>query len=90
MMATQKENNQNKFRGLGLISLGWEIAIPIFGGVILGYYVDRWLQTSYIFTLILLGFGIVTGYYNLYKRIEVEMLRKRLHDEQKNREDDSQ
>ena len=90
MMATQKEKNKGKFRGFGLISLGWEIAIPIFGGVILGYYIDRWLQTNYIFTLILLGFGIVTGYYNLYKRIELEILRKRLHDEQKHKEDESQ
>lgn len=88
-MATQKEKNKIKFRGFGLISLGWEIAIPIFGGVILGYYLDRWLQTNYIFTLILLGFGIFTGYYNLYKRIELEMLRKKLHDEQKNKEDQS-
>jgi predicted F0F1-ATPase subunit len=88
-MATQKEKNKSKFRGFGLISLGWEIAIPIFGGVILGYYLDRWLQTNYVFTLTLLGFGIVTGYYNLYKRIELEMLRKKLHDDQKNKEDES-
>ncbi|MBW6466224.1 MAG: AtpZ/AtpI family protein [Brevefilum sp.] len=89
-MTGQKEKNKGKFRGLGLISLGWEIALPIFGGVILGFYMDRWLQTKYVFTLILLGFGIFTGYYNLYKRIELEMLRKKLHDEQKNKGDDQQ
>lgn len=77
VMENKKERKKAKLKGIGLTALGWEIALPIFGGVILGYNVDRLLQTRYIFTLGLLGLGIFIGYYNIYKRIEYEMLRKK-------------
>lgn len=67
--------SKSKTSGLGLISLGWELAIPIFGGVLVGYQLDRFLGLNFTFTLILLLVGIITGYYNLYKHIELEMLR---------------
>jgi predicted F0F1-ATPase subunit len=67
--------NKSKNSGLGLISLGWELAVPIFGGVLIGYQLDRFLGLNFTFTLILLLVGIITGYYNLYKHIELEMLR---------------
>jgi F0F1-type ATP synthase assembly protein I len=51
------------------ISLGWELAIPIFGGVLLGQFLDRLLGTTHIFTLGLLLLGIGSGYYNLIKAI---------------------
>lgn len=84
-----EEKNKKKFsvKGIGLTALGWEIALPIFGGVILGHYLDRLLNTTYQFTLSLLGLGIFIGYYNIYKRIEVELLRKKLMNEQKNKDD---
>ena len=50
---------------LASTSLGWDLALPIFGGVLLGHLVDRWLGTGYVFTLGLLALGIVSGYYNL-------------------------
>lgn len=75
-------------KGIGLTALGWEIALPIFGGVILGHYIDRFLQTTYMFTLSLLSLGIFIGYYNIYKRIEVEMLRKKLSNKKENQEKD--
>ena len=50
---------------LASTSLGWELALPIFGGVLLGHFVDRWLGTGYVFTLGLLALGIISGYYNL-------------------------
>jgi len=85
-MDENKNQKKAKFKGIGLTTLGWEIALPIFGGVILGFYLDRWLNTTYMFTLSLLGLGIMIGYYNIYKRIEIEMLRKKLSDDQKNKE----
>lgn len=51
------------------ISAGWDLAIPIFGGVLLGYYLDRWLGTGHIFTLGLLMLGVGIGYYNLARLI---------------------
>lgn len=50
-------------------SLGWDLALPIFGGVLAGYLLDRSLSTRYIFTLGLLLFGIVTGFYNVIRSI---------------------
>lgn len=81
-MDDKKEKKKTRLKGIGLTALGWEIALPIFGGVILGYNLDRLLQTRYIFTLALLGLGIFIGYYNIYKRIEYEMLRKKVMNKQ--------
>ena len=85
MMSNSREEKKIKFKGIGigLISLGWEIAIPIFSGVLIGYYLDRLLNTNYVFKLVLLGFGIFIGYYNIYKRINFEILRKKINDEEK-------
>lgn len=74
-MSEKKDQNTSLIKGIGLTSLGWELAVPIFGGVLIGYQIDRLLRTQYIFTLVLLFLGIFTGYYNLYKRIELEMLK---------------
>ena len=50
-------------------SLGWDLALPIFGGVLAGYVVDRAVGTSYIFTLGLLLLGIGVGFYNVLRSI---------------------
>lgn len=92
-MASQNENNKTSVKGIGLTTLGWELAVPIFGGILIGYQLDRLLQTSYIFTIGLLLAGIATGYYSLYKRIELEMLRtkaaKQLRQQDHQKEDQS-
>lgn len=51
------------------MSLGWDLAVPIFGGVLLGYFLDRLLGTRYVFTLGLLVLGIGVAYYNLARFI---------------------
>ncbi|MFP4343922.1 MAG: AtpZ/AtpI family protein [Anaerolineales bacterium] len=48
-------------------SLGWELALPIFLGVLLGHFLDRWLGTRYVFTLGLLVFGIFAGFYSILR-----------------------
>lgn len=54
------------------------MALPIFGGVFIGYQLDQILVKSrYFFTISFLVFGIVVGYYNLYKLIDLEMLRNK-------------
>jgi len=50
-------------------TLGWDLAVPIFAGTLIGYYLDKWLQTRHIFTLGLLFLGIVISYYNLWRNI---------------------
>lgn len=54
---------------LRAMSLGWDLALPIFGGVLLGHLLDRWLGTGHIFTLGLLTLGIGVGYYNVVRFI---------------------
>ncbi len=51
-------------------TLGWELALPIFAGVLGGYFLDRWLGTDYIFTIGLLFMGITLGYYSLMRFIQ--------------------
>lgn len=77
-MDKKAENKTNFIKGLSLLSLGWELAIPIFIGVLLGYQLDKLLGTRLVFTLILLLLGIATGFYNLYKVIQLEMLRTKV------------
>jgi predicted F0F1-ATPase subunit len=60
---------------ISLTTLGWDLALPIFGGVLLGYYLDKLLNSSFILTFVLLIAGIFVGYYNLVKLIELELLR---------------
>ena len=52
------------------MSLGWNLALPIFGGVLLGHLLDRWLGTRPIFTLGLLTLGIGVGYYSVVHFIQ--------------------
>jgi predicted F0F1-ATPase subunit len=51
-------------------TLGWEIALPIFGGALGGHYLDRWLGTRHIFTLGLLMLGLGASAYNLWRFIQ--------------------
>jgi F0F1-type ATP synthase assembly protein I len=77
MAINSNNRDQNKkFRNISLTFLGWELALPIFGGVFIGYEIDQALINSkHLFTVSLLIIGILVGYYNLYKLIDLEMLR---------------
>jgi len=75
---------------ISLTTLGWELALPIFGGALLGYYLDKSLNIQYALTLIMLISGILMGYYNLIKLIDLEILRtKAANKRKKNREIES-
>ena len=52
---------------LPAMSLGWEMAIPIFAGALLGYYVDQLLGTQPLLTLGLVSLGAATGIYNVIR-----------------------
>ncbi len=51
-------------------SLGWDLALPIFGGVLGGHLLDRFLSTRYVFTLSFLILGIATGFYSVIRSIQ--------------------
>lgn len=52
------------------MALGWDLAVPIFAGVLIGYFLDKYLGTVYIFTIGLLVAGIAVGYYNVGRFIQ--------------------
>ncbi len=75
---------------LRAISLGWDLALPIFGGVLLGQLLDRWLGTGHIFTLGLLMLGISVGYYNVarfVRRIDKKRIDEEAQEENQNGEE---
>ncbi len=69
---------------LRALSLGWDLAIPIFGGVLLGQFIDKKIGTDYIFTIGLLFFGVSVSYYNLLTFVQKM---KRI-DEKKKKDDE--
>jgi F0F1-type ATP synthase assembly protein I len=95
-MADSNGNNQKKpiFTGLWreallAMTIGWELALPIFAGVLLGQLLDRLLETTYIFTIGLLFAGIAMGYYNLVRLIQRLRRQDRLRAERKKREEEA-
>jgi len=77
--ANPHQNNQSekekktppKWRNISIvINMGYYLVGPIFGGLFLGYLLDRWLNTKPWFTLILMVLGIVAG---LVKTIQLAM-----------------
>ena len=72
---TRDSYNQKEFKNISLTTLGWELALPIFGGTLLGFHLDKMLELNYLLTFVLLIAGILVGYYNLVKLIQLEILR---------------
>ena len=70
--------------GLRAMSLGWDLALPIFAGVFAGHFLDRLLNTGYVFTLGLLFLGIFTSYYNLARFIRRQDRNDRPREKEKN------
>jgi len=86
-----KKNDQSFWAPLfheavAAMSLGWDLAVPIFGGVLLGHFLDRWLGTGYVFTLGLLMLGIAVGYYNVARFIRRMEAHERQRTKEENRE----
>ena len=59
------------------MSLGWDLAVPIVGGGLGGYLLDRYLNTGYVTTVGLLFGGVIVGFYNVGRRIQQEIARDR-------------
>jgi F0F1-type ATP synthase assembly protein I len=48
-------------------AVGWELAISIVGGLLVGWWVDERRGSSPLWTLVGLGFGTFTGFYALFR-----------------------
>lgn len=72
-------------RDLRASTIGWEIAIPIVGGPLLGFFIDRRYDTDALWTLILLGVGVISAVASVikYLRYEFYLMNKKLEEDQK-------
>lgn len=71
---TDKHDDDNLWghlwrEALVAMSLGWELALPIFAGAFIGHFLDRWLGTGLNFTLGLMMLGVIIAYYGLARFI---------------------
>jgi F0F1-type ATP synthase assembly protein I len=59
-------------RDLRATTIGWEIAVPIVGGPLLGFILDRRLDNGVRWTFILLGVGLISAIFAVVKHIRYE------------------
>jgi len=88
MLYTQKlewmsEERRQLFKTLGFLSsVGISMVASTFIGLAMGYYLDKWLDTSPWLTLVFLLLGIVSGFRNIFILTSREL--KRQQNEQEN------
>jgi ATP synthase protein I len=71
------EDRRQLYKSLGFLSsVGISMVASTFIGLAMGYYLDKWLNTSPWMTLIFLGFGIVSGFRNIFILTERELKRQ--------------
>jgi ATP synthase protein I len=76
------EDRRQLIKSLGFLSsVGISMVASCFIGLAMGYYLDKWLGISPWMTLIFLGFGIVSGFRNVYILTERELRRQQLEEE---------
>jgi len=72
------EDKQQLFKSLAFLSsVGISMVAATLIGLAMGHYLDKWLGTSPWMTLIFLGFGIVSGFRNIYILTERELRRQK-------------
>jgi ATP synthase protein I len=76
------EDRRQLIKSLGFLSsVGISMVAATFIGLAMGYYLDKWLGTSPWLTLIFLGFGIISGFRNVYILTERELKRQQQENE---------
>ncbi|PLX96596.1 MAG: magnesium transporter [Desulfuromonas sp.] len=79
------EDKRELFKSLGFLSsVGISLVAAILIGLAMGYYLDQWLETGHIFTLIMMGFGIVSGFRNVYILTQRELRRQEREEQKRN------
>ena len=80
------DDKRQLFKSLSFLSsLGIAMVAASFIGLFIGYYLDKWLGTSPWMTLIWLGFGIASGFRNIFV-----LTRRALREEEQNEADQDQ
>ena len=68
-MDDNKRKKQEWARLARLSSIGIFLVIATFIGFGIGWYIDKWLHLSGVFTIIFLLLGIVAGFINVFRTI---------------------
>jgi ATP synthase protein I len=72
------EERRQLVRSLGMISsVGISMVVSTVIGLAMGYYLDKWLDTSPWCTLTFLVLGIISGFRNVYILMERELKRQK-------------
>ena len=81
------EDRRQLIKSLGFLSsVGICMVASCMIGLAMGFYLDKWLETSPWLTLIFLGFGIASGFRNIFILTEREL--RRQEKENRNNSDD--
>ena len=67
-MNNRKDEQRLAFKQLSLLSAGLLFPVSILIGYGIGYYLDRWLGTSYL-KIVFLLFGIAAGFVGFFRTI---------------------
>lgn len=75
------EDKRQLFKSLGFLSsVGISLVAAILIGLAMGYYLDQWLETRPVFTLVMLVIGIISGFRNVYILTTRELRRQEMED----------
>ncbi len=55
---------------LRLVGVGWFLAASVIIGIVAGLFLDEWLGTNLIFTLLGVLMGIAVAFYGLYQMVK--------------------
>ncbi|NOQ40912.1 MAG: magnesium transporter [Desulfuromusa sp.] len=84
------EDKRQLYKSLGFLSsVGISLVAAILIGLAMGVYLDRWLDTSPLFTLIMLLIGVISGFRNVYILTTRELKRQELEEDQTGSDHDS-
>jgi F0F1-type ATP synthase assembly protein I len=67
-MNSRKDDNRGRFQQLGLLTAGLVFPVSIVIGYAMGYFLDRWLGTTFL-KIVFLLFGIAAGFVSFYRTI---------------------
>jgi ATP synthase protein I len=68
-MNSRKDDKRQRFQQLNLLSAGLAFPVSIVIGYAIGYFLDRWLGTTFL-KIVFLLFGIAAGFLTFYRTIQ--------------------
>jgi len=84
------EDRRQLIRSLGFLSgVGISLVAACMIGLAIGYYLDKWLETTPWMTLVWLGIGIIAGFRNVFILTQRELRRQKDSEDQDQDGDES-